>query len=190
MQWHALCKADEPCAICVSLSGSSHALLAFAFIAILTLALGMGANTAFFSVLHGVVLAEPPYPDAARLVSVRHVRTDTSVPDSRLSRAEVRDVRERARAFEGVAAAALGRATLTAAGEGEGLAERVKVSEVTPNLFSVLGVSAIRGRTFVDSDGIASGAETAGASVAVISAGLWQSHFGGAADVLSRMRFG
>jgi putative ABC transport system permease protein len=158
----------------------------FAFIAILTLALGMGANTAFFSVLHGVVLAEPPYPDAARLVSVRHVRADTSVPDGRLSRAEVRDVRERARAFEGVAAAALGRATLTATGEGEGLAERVKVSEVTPNLFNVLGVRAIRGRTFLDTDGIAAGAETGGAPVAVISAGLWQSHFGGASDVLSR----
>jgi hypothetical protein len=158
---------------------------AFAFIAILTLALGMGANTAFFSVLYGVVLAEPPYPDAARLVSVRQVRTDTSIADTRLSRAEVRDVRERARAFEGVAAAALGRATLTATGEGEGLAERVKVSEVTPNLFRVLGVSAIRGRTFLDTDGIA-GVDTGGAQVAVISAGLWQSHFGGAADVLSR----
>ena len=157
----------------------------FSFIAILTLALGMGANTAFFSVLYGVVLAEPPYPDAARLVSIRHVRSDTSVPDSRLSRAEVRDVRERARAFEGVAAAALGRATLTASGEGEGLAERVKVSEVTPNLFNVLGVSAIRGRTFVDSDGVA-GADTGGAPVAVISTSLWQSYFGGAADVLSR----
>jgi putative ABC transport system permease protein len=158
----------------------------FSFIAILTLALGMGANTAFFSVLYGVVLAEPPYPDAARLVSIRHIRADTSVPDSRLSRAEVRDVRERARAFEGVAAAALGRATLTATGEGEGLAERIKVSEVTPNLFSVLGVSAIRGRTFVDTDGIASSPETGGAQVAVISAGLWHSRFGGAADVLSR----
>ena len=112
----------------------------------------MGANTAFFSVLYGVVLAEPPYPDAARLVSIRHVRADTSVPDSRLSRAEVRDVRERARAFEGVAAADLGRATLTATGEGEGLAERVKVSHVTPNLFTVLGVSAMRGRTLLDTD--------------------------------------
>src|SRR5688572_15235269 len=141
----------------------------FAFIAILTLALGMGANTAFFSVLHGVVLAEPPYPDAAQLVSIRHVRADTSVPDSRLSRAEVRDVRERARTFQGVAAAALGRATLTATGEGEGLAERVKVSEVTPNLFDVLGVRAIRGRTFVDADGVG-GIEGRGAQVAVISA--------------------
>jgi putative ABC transport system permease protein len=81
----------------------------FAFIAILTLALGMGANTAFFSVLYGVVLAEPPYPDAGRLVSIRHVRSDTSVPDSRLARAEVRDIRERARAFEGIAAADLDR---------------------------------------------------------------------------------
>jgi putative ABC transport system permease protein len=151
----------------------------FAFIAILTLALGMGANTAFFSVLYGVVLAEPPYPEAARLVSIRHVRTDTSVPDSRLSRAEVRDVQERARAFAGVAAADLGRVTLTATGEGEGLAERVKVSHVTPNLFTVLGVSAIRGRVLNDAD-------AQGPQVVVIGAGLWQSHFGGAADVLSR----
>jgi putative ABC transport system permease protein len=153
----------------------------FAFIAILTLALGMGANTAFFSVLYGVVLAEPPYPDAGRLVSIRHVRSDTSVPDSRLARAEVRDIRERARAFEGIAAADLGRATLTATGEGEGLADRVKVSRVTPNLFSVLGVSAMRGRTLLDAD-----ADGQGSNAVVIGAGLWQSHFGGAADVLSR----
>jgi putative ABC transport system permease protein len=151
----------------------------FAFIAILTLALGMGANTAFFSVLYGVVLAEPPYPDAGRLVSIRHVRSDTSVPDGRLARAEVRDIRERARAFEGIAAADLGRATLTATGEGEGLADRVKISRVTPNLFSVLGVSAMRGRTLLDADAL-------GTNAVVISAGLWQSHFGGAADVLSR----
>jgi hypothetical protein len=65
----------------------------------------MGANTVFFSVLYGVVLAEPPYPDAARLVTIRHFRSDTSVPDGRMSRAEVRDVRERARALTGIAAA-------------------------------------------------------------------------------------
>src|SRR5690349_9027400 len=110
----------------------------FALVAILTLALGMGANTAFFSVLYGVVLAQPPYPDAVRLVSIRHVRTDNDLIETRLSRAEVRDLRERTRAFasSGIAAADLGRMTLTATGEGEGLAERVKVSHVTPNLFS------------------------------------------------------
>jgi putative ABC transport system permease protein len=153
----------------------------FACVAVLTLALGMGANTAFFSVLYGVVLAEPAYPGAARLISVRHVRTDIPVTETRLSRAEVRDVRERARSFDGVAAAALGRTTLTATGDGEGLAERVKTSDVTPNLFSVLGVSPIRGRPFLDSD-----ASPQGAQVVIISESLWQSHFGGAADVLSR----
>jgi putative ABC transport system permease protein len=151
----------------------------FAAISILTLALGLGANTAFFSILYGVVFAEPPYPDAARLVSLRHTRADVAIGDGRLSRAEVRDIRERARSFSGVAAAALGRATLTATGAGEGLAERVKVSDVTPNLFAILGINAIRGRVLLDSD-------IGGPPAVVISESLWQSHFGGAADVLSR----
>src|SRR5262245_28274349 len=150
----------------------------FAAVAILTLALGMGANTAFFSVLYGVVFAEPPYPDAARLVSIRHVRTDVAV-DGRLSRAEVRDVRERTRAFAGIAAADLGRMTLTSTGAGEGMAERVKASNVSPNLFPVLGVAPIRGRVLLDAD-------VQGPPTVVISAALWQSHFGGADDVLSR----
>src|SRR6185295_13911959 len=55
----------------------------FAAVAILTLALGMGANTAFFSVLHGVVFAELPCPAAARLVSVRHARADVAVVRTR-----------------------------------------------------------------------------------------------------------
>jgi predicted permease len=151
----------------------------FAAVAILTLALGMGANTAFFSVLYGVVFAEPPYSDAARLVSIRHVRTDAAVADGRLSRAEIRDLRERTRAFSGIAGADLGRMTLTATGAGEGMAERVKASNVTPNMFAVLGVVPVRGRVLVETD-------LQGPPAAVISAALWQSHFGGANDVLSR----
>jgi predicted permease len=151
----------------------------FAAVAIITLALGMGANTAFFSVLYGVVFADPPYPDAARIVSIRHVRTDGTGGDGRLSRAEVRDVRERAHSFSGVAAADLGRMTLTTTGAGEGMAERVKASNVTPNIFSVFGVVPVRGRVLLESD-------LQGPATTVISTALWQSLFGGAADVLSR----
>lgn len=151
----------------------------FAAVALLTLTLGMGANTAFFSVLYGVVLRQPPYPGAERLVSLHNVRAGEPGNGGRLSRAEFRDYQERQRAFEGVAASDLGRSTLTSTVSGEVLAERVKVSRVTPNLFPILGVTPARGR------GIAAGDEHGG-PVAVVSDGLWRSQFGSAADILGR----
>lgn len=150
----------------------------FTAIAILTLALGMGANTAFFSILYGVALRQPPYPGAERLVTIHNVSAGDVANGGRLSRAEFRDYQERQRAFEGIAASDLGRMTLTSA-SGTALADRVKVSGVTPNLFSILGVSPARGR------GIQRGDEQAG-PLAVVSHELWQSHFGGADDVLGR----
>ncbi len=151
----------------------------FTAVALITLTLGMGANTAFFSVLYGVVLRQPSYPGAERLVSVHNVWANDIANGGRLSRAEVRDYQERQRAFEGIAAADLGRMTLTATAGGDALAERVKVSRVTANLFSVLGVTPARGR------GIGAGDERA-AAMAVVSHELWRSHFGGAEDILNR----
>jgi predicted permease len=148
-------------------------------VALVTLTLGMGANTTFFSVLYGVVLRQPPYPGAERLVTVHNVSAVDVGNDGRLSRAEFRDYAERQRAFEGLAASDLGRTTLTSSGEGDALAERIKVSHVTANLFSTLGVAPARGR------GIRPGDERAG-PIAVVSDDLWRSHFGGAGDVLSR----
>jgi putative ABC transport system permease protein len=151
----------------------------FTAVALLTLTLGMGANSAFFSVLYGVVLRQPPYPAAERLVSLHNLQAGEIANGGRLSRAEIRDYQERQRAFEGLAAADLGRMTLTATANGEPLAERVKVSRVTANLFPILGVSPARGR------GIETGDEDRGAS-AVVSHELWRSHFGGAEDILGR----
>jgi predicted permease len=145
----------------------------------LTLILGTGANTAFFSVLYGVVLRQPPYPDAGRLLALHNLQAGALGNGGMLSRGEFRDYRERARTFEGLAASDLGRMTLTSTGAGEGLAERVKVSRVTANLFSVLGVAPARGRGFRPDE------ERPGA-IAVLSHGMWQSHFGGAENVLER----
>ncbi len=151
----------------------------FTAVALLTLTLGMGANTAFFSVLYGVVLRQPPYPRAERLVTVYNVWSKEVGNGGRLSPAEFHDYQERQRAFEGVAASDLGRMTLTSPGTRNAFADRVKVSRVTPNLFPVLGVVPARGR------GIRTGDEHRG-SIAVLSHELWQSQFGGAADVLDR----
>jgi predicted permease len=151
----------------------------FTVVALLTLTLGMGANTAFFSILYGVVLRQPPYPDAERLVTIHNVSDGHVANGGRLSRAEFRDYQERQRAFEGIAAADLGRMTLTSTGDPDALAERVKVSRVTANLFPIFGVAPARGRAIRASDKRA-------AAIAVVSHQLWQSRFGGAEDILER----
>ncbi len=151
----------------------------FTVVALLTLTLGMGANTAFFSVLYGVVLRQPAYPDAGRLVAIHNLSAGQIANGGRLSRAEFRDYRERQRAFDGIAAADLGRMTLTSSGDADTLAERVKVSRVTASFFSIFGVAPARGRA------IRAGDERAG-TIAVVSGELWQSRFAGAEDILER----
>jgi putative ABC transport system permease protein len=150
----------------------------FAIVATITLMLGMGATIAFFSVLEGVVLRQP-YPGAERLLTLENRRLDGPAEGGRLARAEVVDYRQRLRAIDQIAAWDLGRQTLTAAGDSEGFAERVKVAGVTPNLFPVLGVAPARGRAFRDADAGAT-------SPAIISDGLWRARFAAAPDVLSR----
>ena len=152
---------------------------AYAVVAVLTLTLGMGAATVFFSALYGVALQQPPYPNAKRLVSVHNRLGDEPGNGGRLSRAEFRDYRERQRAFEGLAASDLGRMTLTAVNAGDGLAERVKVSRMTANLFPLLGVAPALGRNLHPDEGPSS-------MVAIVSHELWQAFFAGAGDILSR----
>jgi predicted permease len=151
----------------------------FTIVALVTLTLGMGANTAFFSVLYGVVLRQPPFPGADRLVTIQNTWNGVSANGGRLSRAEFNDYSERQRAFEGMAAASLGRMTLTSRGDRDAFAERIKVSRVTANLFSVLGVAPTRGR------GTRAGDEQ-GPPIAVVSHEMWQARFGGAENILER----
>jgi putative ABC transport system permease protein len=151
----------------------------YAIVAVLTLALGMGATTAFFSVLYGVVLRPPPYPEAERLVSLLNTRPETQGDGDRFAQAEIVDIRSRQRAFSAIGAAALGRMTLNGASDGDGFAERVKVSDVTAELFPVLGIKAALGRTFTAAD-IGAG------RLAVISDTLWRSRFAAAPDVIGR----
>ena len=151
----------------------------FTAVALLTLTLGMAANTVFFSVLYGVVLRQPAYPDASRLVTIHNLSGGGIAYGGLLSRAEFRDYQERQRAFEGLAASDLGRMTLTSTGDADAHAERIKVSSVTANLFAILGVGAARGH------GPRAGDER-GAPVAVLSHELWRSRFGGVEDILAR----
>src|SRR5262245_2008037 len=151
----------------------------YTIVAVLTLALGMGATTAFFSVLYGVVLKPPAYPDAGRLVSLMNTRLETAGNGERFSRAEIVDIGARQRAFTAIGVAALGRMTLNGVAAGDGFAERVKVSDMSPEMFDVLGVRAAQGRTLTTAD-------VGAGRLAVISDTLWRTRFAAAPDTVGR----
>src|SRR5262245_7456996 len=146
----------------------------FTTIAVITLALGIGANTAIFSVVNAVLIRAFPYREADRLVIVwETIRGELNT----VSPANFFDWREQNRVFEGMAAYADTGVNL--AGDGE--PEEIPAQETTANLFSVLGVNALLGRTFATEDG-----KPGQNNVAVISFALWQSRFGGDPRVIGR----
>ena len=143
----------------------------FAGIAILTLALGIGANTAIFSVVNAVLLRPLPFRDAARLVLVVE---KSQYPIISTSYQNYQDWRDQSRSFTSMEATRGTAITLTGAGE----PERLNARMATAGLFPLLGVNAVLGRTFLQEE------DKAGAApVAILSYGLWQRRFGGSRDV-------
>jgi putative ABC transport system permease protein len=147
---------------------------AFTLIAIITLALGIGANTAIFSVINTVLLKTLPYKDGDRLVAVWGKLKQ--VDQVELSPNELADFRERSRSFAQLAASE--RANLNLTGNGEPV--RLEGQAVTANLFPMLGVAPLLGRTFTAEE------DRTNARVAVLSYGLWQNQFGGKSDVAGK----
>ncbi|MET0645299.1 MAG: ABC transporter permease [Pyrinomonadaceae bacterium] len=143
----------------------------FTAVAVLTLALGIGANTAIFSVVNAVLLRPLPYRDPARLVTVLHDGWKPVAPANFL------DWREQSRSFESIAAAQLWSLTMT----GNDRPEQLSVLQTSAEIFQVLGVDAALGRTY------AAGEDQPGHEhVVVLSHRLWQRRFGGAPDVVGR----
>jgi putative ABC transport system permease protein len=114
----------------------------FTLVAVLTLALGIGANTAIFSVVNGVLLRPLPYERPDRLAMIWGHRNQE--PLAELSGPEYWDLRERTHAFAGVAAFADGNINLT----GSGTPERIRAGYFTANTTAVLGVAPAVGRGF------------------------------------------
>ncbi|HEX6973826.1 MAG TPA: ABC transporter permease [Vicinamibacterales bacterium] len=138
----------------------------FTAVAVLTLALGIGANTAIFSVAYAVLLRPLPYGAPERLVAVAN-RWDGR-PAAPLSDQEYMDYSEQSRTLA-IAAAAAGPANVS---DGRGNAERIFGAAVTANAFDVLGVQPVVGRVFrVEEE------QGDGANVAIISDALWQVRF-------------
>ncbi len=146
----------------------------FTLIAVLTLALGIGANTAIFTVVNGVLLRPLGFRDPSRVVLVAE---KTSYPTVSTSYENYIDWRGQSHSFESLEATRGTAITLTGTGE----PERLNARMATAPLFSLLGVNAILGRTFLAEEDRAGGAP-----VVILSYGLWQRHFGAARDILGK----
>lgn len=147
----------------------------FTIAAVLTLALGIGANAAIFSVVNAVLLAPLPYEQPERRVMVWS-RWD-AFDKTWVSPAEVIDYRERCRTLLSVAAWGTGQVNLT----GDGDPVRVGAARVTANTFETLGAAPLMGRGFTE-DEARQGAEP----VAILSHGFWQRRYGGDPSVVGR----
>ena len=148
----------------------------FTTIAILALALGIGANTAIFSTLDAVLLRPLPYADPDRVVMVWEDASSIGFAHNTPAPANYFDWREQNHVFTEIAATR-GR---TRAITGDGSAEQLLGYQATANLFSVLGVAPVIGRTFTATE------DRDDEKVVVISYGLWQRRYAGASDITSR----
>jgi putative ABC transport system permease protein len=146
----------------------------FTIVAVLTLALGIGANSAIFSVVNGVLLKPLPYTEPDRLVGLYHLfeghRATMSGPN-------FTDVRKLSKTLADAAAIARSQVILT----GQGEPVRLDGAEVSASLFNMLGVRPILGRTFNADEN-----QPGHNKVAVLAYGLWQQRFGGDRRVLGR----
>jgi putative ABC transport system permease protein len=148
----------------------------FTLVAVLTLALGIGANTAIFSVVNGVLLRPLPYERPERLAMVWGHRNQE--PLAELSVPEYWDLRERTRSFAGVAAITDGNINLT----GTGTPERIRAGYFTANTMAVLGVAPALGRGFTAEEDL-----PGGPPVVLLGDGLWRRRFGTDAGVIGRV---
>jgi predicted permease len=152
---------------------------AFTAIAVLTLALGIGANTALFSVVNGVLLRPLPYADPDRLMSIRNTWADNSNPltaTTSISPAEYFDYLDRLTAFESFGVYASNTLSLT----GDGDPELVPAMFMTAGAVKALGVNAAVGRVFTADEDVPR------LNIGMLSYGLWQRRFGGSRDVIGR----
>src|SRR5215813_482492 len=147
----------------------------FAGVAVITLALGIGANTALFSVVNGVLLSRLPYPEPGRLVTLSENKPNFEYGS--ISYPNFRDWQKENRAFSAMAIYRSTAFSLT----GNGEPVQVSGEFVSSDLFSILGVTPRMGRLFAPGED-----EVGAAPIALISAGLWQRKFDSAPDILGK----
>jgi len=147
----------------------------FTFVAVLILALGIGANTAIFTVVHAVLLAPLPYPDADQLVAVQQRNLQQNLSGLGFAPAGFRDVEKQVTSFESIAASRYNYDNLTRVEKPTSLTG----SLVSQDYFRVLGEKALIGRTFTPEDAAANAKPTV-----VLSYDIWQKQFGGRRELV------
>ncbi len=148
---------------------------AFTALVVVILGLGIGVNTAIFSIVYAVALKPLPFAEPSRLVSIRGGRSTAA--DPQLAYPDFVDLREQATTVEGMAGYATGPTTLTGSGD----ADLLDASFVTPDLFPVLGVKPLAGREFTANDNV-----KGAAPVAILSEALWRRRFAADPAVVGR----
>jgi predicted permease len=142
----------------------------FTAIVVITLALGIGANTTIFSVVNAVLLRPLPYKEPDRLIRIWESNPGRGWPDFSASAPNFKDWQKQQTVFEHLAAQEI--STFNLAGDGQ--PERIAAASITANLFPMLGVSPALGRSFLPEE------EQVGRDrVVILSHGLWQRRFGG-----------
>ncbi len=149
---------------------------AFTALVVAILGLGIGANTAIFSIVYGVALKPLPFAEPSRLVAVEGVRREDGAGTT-LAYPDFVDFRDQAETIERMAGYATGGTTVTGGGAADGL----EAAFVTPDFFPVLGVSSIAGRLFEPGDNV-----KGAAPVAILSELLWRGRFAGDPEVIGR----
>ncbi|HYE90023.1 MAG TPA: ABC transporter permease [Terriglobales bacterium] len=149
----------------------------FALVTVLTLALGVGANTAIFSVVNGTLLRPLPYREAERVMTIWQKDLQAGKERDDASPANFADWRERAESFEAMAAVEPYGHNLT----GQGEPENFRSWLASEGFFRVMGTDALHGRTFLPEEHAPGGPRAV-----VLSHGLWQRRFGGDAGLVGR----
>ncbi len=149
----------------------------FATVVVLTLAIGIGANAAIFSVVYAVLLRSLPYPNPDRIVIVFETDANRKLTRGTVSPAEFLDWQEMNHSFEALSAIRPSNVTLT----GNGEPEQTWAVHTSGNLFRMLGVKPALGRDFVAEE-----EQPGHEKVAMISYGLWQRRFGGDTGVIGK----
>ena len=150
----------------------------FTSIAVLALGLGIGANTAIFSVFNGMLWRPLPVKDPQQIVSVNSASRDVAFPLS-LSFADIQDYRQLKGVFQDIAGYAPSPVNFAA----QGKPERAWAEIVTGNYFSMLGLQPARGRFFAPDEGWVAGRD----SLVILSYKYWQKRFGGSANIVGQV---
>jgi predicted permease len=149
----------------------------FTVAVVLTLALGIGANTAIFSVVDGVLIKPLPYPNADELIGIWHTASGLQSDDMTVAPTMYFTYREENRAFQNIGLWSTGEQSVTGLGE----PEQVRTLRVTYGTLQTLGIQPVLGRWFSEADDTPG---TAGPDPVILTYGYWQRRFDGAASVI------